>query len=194
MAHRRTRQAPVLYVCLEGVQGFRGRILAAESAYGPAGNWFARLNVHVSLVRSQHGEEGAKVIAKAYQLLSERCGATSPGMIVIDTMARATAGDDENDVSDMMAFLEYRAAALARSTGAAVAVAGPKLGDIRGSSAIEGAADTVVRAERDREARTRQLYEKVKEGPEAPLLAIHFSGDRSTRRRQPPRADNLLHR
>lgn len=171
---RRTKQAPVLYVCLEGVEGFRKRMLAAAQVHGDPGKWFARLKLHVSLVKSEAGVQGAEKIIEAALLQAKETG-QPPGIIQIDTLARATAGDDENAVSDMMAFVEKRAGEIARRTGGAVVVVHHenKQGGLRGSSSLRGAFDAMLRVERfsqDADAGRRVVAEKVKDDDEGPLF------------------------
>jgi hypothetical protein len=73
-----------------------------------------------------------------------------PVLIVIDTLARCFVGGDENSAKDMGKFIDG-VETLRRETGSAVLVIhheGKVQGrGLRGSSALEGAADTVIRAE-----------------------------------------------
>src|SRR5262249_41047001 len=50
---RKVKRAPVLYIALEGVDGFRERMVAATEVYGDPGPWFARLVVPVLLSKGE---------------------------------------------------------------------------------------------------------------------------------------------
>ena len=146
---RKVNKAPVLYVALEGVDGFRKRILAAGKVHGDPGAWFARLNLHVSLVKAESGKQGmAKIVAACRQLAADTGQAV--GAVVIDTFARATAGDDENSTDAVMHFVDNRAGAIARATGAAIITVAHtnRSGDLRGSLHLRNAMDVVLKAER----------------------------------------------
>lgn len=164
---RRINQAPVLYVSLEGVQGFRRRMSAARGAIGNPGKWFSRLKPDVALDASEEGHKGMGAVVRAYQHLMRETGSPRGGVIVIDTLARAIAGDDENETKTMTAFVK-RCGMLAKATGAAVLLVHHtnKQGVIRGSGALFAAADCVIRVERnkvDKDLR-RATGEKVKDG------------------------------
>lgn len=166
----RTRKGPMLYVSLEGVDGFRKRMLAAKAKFGDPGDYLARLKLHISLVRTEEGLKGAATIIAACQKFAAEVGEPVAG-IVIDTLARATAGDNENDVADMMHFVEQRAGPIARITGAAVLIVHHtnKTGSIRGSSSLKAACEAVLRIDRDDMGR-RCTAEKVKDGEERKLF------------------------
>lgn len=166
----RVKQASVLYVCLEGVDGFRKRIIAYGKAIGDSGKQFARLAIRVALVKADAGKQGVDKIVAAAKELSDQSG-SSTCLIVIDTLARAMAGDDENATSDMMHFVEQRAGAIAWSTGSAVLIIHHTnaAGSARGSGALWAGCDAVLRADRDGEKRTLSA-EKVKDGAERSLF------------------------
>jgi hypothetical protein len=173
-AGRKVKRAPVLYVALEGVDGFRERMVAATEAHGEPGDWFARLTVPVSLAKSEEGAAGgAKVIEAAKQLAAD-CG-QGVGLIIVDTYARATAGDNENDTADAMAYAEKRAAEITRQTGAAVMTVmhTNRAGDLRGSLHARNAADVIIRIERSGEGEAVErsaIGEKIKDGQEVALF------------------------
>ncbi len=93
-------------------------------------------------------------------------------LIVIDTMARAVAGDDENSASDAAAFLEKRVAEIQRQTGAAVMVvhhSGKEVSrGMRGSNAVFAAADLVMCVD----AHKSVTAEKVKDGHDGHLCSF----------------------
>ncbi len=130
---------PVLYVIAEGVTGLRQRVRAWED--------------HAGL------RTAAEFLPVAVQLLSpvdlaamiQVAQDLEPVLIVIDTQARVTVGADENSARDM-GELVAAADRLRQATGACVlfvhheARAGENM---RGSTALEGAAATIVRVTKD---------------------------------------------
>ena len=161
---RRVTRAPVLYVALEGKDGFRKRMKAMEQTLGDPGDWFALLTVHAPLDKGKTGEAGMKEIIAAAKELEAKCG-QPVGLIVIDTYARAIAGDDENSAAESMAYLEKRAGEIKRQTGATVLTLyhPNKQGDLRGSTATGAGLDVVLRIDRQRTTRTL-IAEKLKDG------------------------------
>ena len=159
------RQMPVLYVALEGVRGMRYRMMAAREYLGSAGRYFARLKVAVQLDRSEAGAAGQAVIVEQALLLGT-IARTPIGLIIIDTVARAMAGDDESSTQDMNAFTA-RMKAIATETGAFVlGVHHPGKDDtrgMRGAYALTANVDVVVKVEQVGEAR-RVITEKVRDG------------------------------
>ena len=142
------KQAPVLYGALEGVDGFQKRLRALIETFGDPGDMFAQLAIPVSLATGEAGEAGLKLLLAAAKQLEAAAG-MPPGLLVIDTMARALAGDDENAAKETMHFLEKRVGLIARKTGAAVMVVHHenKAGDIRGSSALKAGCDLVLHSD-----------------------------------------------
>ena len=172
--HGRTvNRHPVLYVALEGHTGFDMRMLAARNIHGDPGTWFARLNVPITLVRDDNGVAGMRTIMAAAAEMEKACG-QPVGLIVIDTLSRALAGAGENDQADMSYFVQERMAKLRMLLGATVLVVHHtnKSGSMRGSSVITGAANTILRCERDKQNTSVRavIAEKVKDGVEGPLF------------------------
>jgi len=179
---RKVKKAPVLYVALEGVAGFRDRLIIASDVHGDPGKFFARLNVHISLVKDGAGEQGVQTIIDAAQELAAAAG-QPVGLIVIDTLARAVPGSDENSVADMMAYIEKRLAVItAATTAATLTVHHPnKAGGFRGSTSMPGAFDVIFRIDKEKDAPVRSVVvEKNKDGIEGPLfdfeLVVHELG------------------
>lgn len=168
---RKTRRAPVLYVSLEGDEGFQKRVAALTISMGDPGQWFAQIKGFPLLTRGELGTEGERLIIEAAKMLEALAG-EPVGLIFIDTMARAMAGDDENDAKDMMHFVQHRCAAITAATGASICIVHHenKSGVIRGSGALFAACDFVIRAERDGDQR-RLIGEKVKDGRDGIALA-----------------------
>ena len=165
---RDVKRVPVLYVALEGVANFQKRVMAAQRKHGDPGPFWARCKPHVSLNKGEAGAEGLKQILAAAAAQKELTG-ESTGLIFIDTQVRATAGDEENSAADMMHYLEKRVGELARKTGAAVITLHhpSKQGDLRGSSAIRGGLDMVLKVEGG-----NLIADKVKDDAEGPLFSF----------------------
>jgi hypothetical protein len=184
---RKTKQAPVLYCTFEGKAGFEKRLWAAESTHGDPGKFFATLNVTVTLCKTENGKQGAATIVAAYGQLEAGVKAERRGLIIIDTWARSTAGDNENAIEDAMLFVEQRVGHIQRETGAAVLVLhhSNRSGDVRGNlSAVRGSPDVIIVARRDDDDRAlRSLYvDKCKDGEEGLLLeyklrVVHLGTD-----------------
>ncbi len=139
---RETKQVPVLYVSGEGKAGLGKRIQALEVFHArPCRIQFLTEAVQV------HQPGDVEALLTAIALLAQ-----VPGLVVIDTLARCFVGGDENSARDAGLFIagvdRIRAA-----TGAAVLVLHHfnKVGDARGSTAFEGAFDTVMETKREEE-------------------------------------------
>lgn len=163
---REVKRAPVLYVALEGVRGFKNRVLAARKVHGSTGQHFARIAVPVSLNTTDAGKKGVEKIVAASRELAERAGQPT-GLVVIDTQARATAGDEENSAKDMGVYIEDRLGELTRRTGAAMlTIHHPnKNGTSRGSSNQDPAYDLILIIKDG-----RLIADKVKDGEEGPVF------------------------
>jgi hypothetical protein len=173
--HRIRQRAPVLYVALEGERGFRHRMLALRKRLGSAGRYFARHVLPAPLDKSQRGAEGQASIIESAKELAAAAG-ESVGLIVIDTLSRAIAGDDENSAQAISAFIG-RAAEIGRATGAAVIVVHHPGKDeargMRGSNAFLGAADMIMKITQDGEVREVET-EKVKDGQKGRVLTYRL--------------------
>jgi hypothetical protein len=103
----------------------------------------------------------------------ERRAQTPVRLIVIDTLARAMAGANENDAAAVSEVMNS-AAAIQAETGAAVLLIHHPGKDaakgMRGSSALLAAADTVICVDREKAAAERGVtVEKCKDGEEGEL-------------------------
>lgn len=173
-------RAAVLYVSLEGRHGFETRTLAIRNHRGDTAGHFAELVPSIALIKDKAGALGVATIVEAATQLSARVGC-AVGLIIVDTLARATAGDDENDTAAMAFFVEQRMAEISRQTGAAVLVVHHpnKSGTMRGSSVLKGAADCVLLAEKstgqDGNVQRSITAEKVKDGREGKLFSYRLN-------------------
>ena len=131
-------QAPSLYVSGEGKAGLYGRIQAWEQA-------------NKTMAQGTHWlPEAVPVTSSEWDLLVDAAVTLGAKFIVLDTQAWMTPGLDENSVSDMGRYVRGLTS-LMEATGACVLTVhhSSKGGEsLRGSSAVHGAADTVVNMER----------------------------------------------
>lgn len=182
---RKVTAAPVLYVALEGVEGFVKRFAAIADTKGDTGAMLARCTVQrVALgvaeakddpenKTNMAGAEGVAVICAAIAALAIEAG-KPVGLVIIDTLARSLAGADENSATIMQAFCDLRAGEISKRTGCAVLIVhhSNKTGTMRGSSALIGAADFILKCTRDEKDRDRRTLsaEKVKDDSDGPLF------------------------
>lgn len=134
-----TRPGPVLYVIAEGVSGLRQRVRAWED-HAQQKTTVDFLPIAVQILTP--GDLYALIML---------AGELHPVLIVIDTQARVTIGADENSARDMGQFVAA-VDKLRAATSACVllvhheARAGENM---RGSTALEGAAATLIRVTKD---------------------------------------------
>ncbi len=152
----KVEQGKVLYLIAEGASGFPARVdaWAQENQTDPAGMRF--LPVPVQMMDSND-------IAAFKLLLADH----NPVLIVLDTQARVTVGAEENSSKDMGRFVDTLGE-LRKTTGACILIVHhmPRNGDnLRGSTALEGAADTILKTDKDGELVTLSMS-KQKDAPE----------------------------
>lgn len=138
---RTTKLGGVLYIVLEGVKGFERRIEAMKcNGRLPPGTPFATMTQPLNVFDPSQVDELAEVIK---QLEQEQNFEFT--LIIIDTLARAMAGTDENSTMDMMAAVEG-IQELGRTTGCHTMIVHHSGKDTskgsRGSSSLKGAVDT----------------------------------------------------
>jgi hypothetical protein len=138
---KRVRQKPVLYIGLEGVDGVLNRIRALEIEHG------VDSPIHVMTGAFNMREDNHTlndVIATV-----EKLGA---GLVIIDTLARAMTGGDENSAQDMGAIIDA-AGQIQRACNTHVMLVHHSGKDItkggRGSSALKPALDLEIEMRRD---------------------------------------------
>lgn len=149
------KQAPVLYVSGEGQGGLHSRVEAWQVAEGVASS-------QVYVVPS-----GARLIDREHVVaLRADVHATGAKLLVVDTLARSMAGGDENSSQDMglaIQALDW----LREKTGCAVLVLHHSgvIGERpRGSTALFGAVDSLIRVEGDGQ-RVQVACEAHKDAP-----------------------------
>jgi len=140
---RRVFPGPILYVAAEGVFGLRARALAWQQRFAPdsLGHLEKCIAFIGSAVQLSDDEECGRFTA----LLEKRD--PKPALIVFDTLSRCSAGADENSVRDMGAIV-LRLDEIRQKFGCAVLLlhhSGKDGKKERGSTAIRGAADVMLR-------------------------------------------------
>ncbi|MCZ7544882.1 MAG: AAA family ATPase [Anaerolineae bacterium] len=158
----------VVYVAAEGQSGYRQRV-AAWCKH----NQKAEGHLYLCL-----GSPNLMDAADLDQFVSEIV-AFSPAMVIVDTLAMAMIGGDENSARDM--GLTIRACkAISREAGCAVVLVyhTNKYGVVeRGSSALRGAADSMVRVTGDDDVIVIESAKSKDAAPFAPqyrkLLPVH---------------------
>lgn len=133
-------QGRVLYVIAEGAAGIRVRVRAWEESYGRKMTGVIFLPVTV-----QAGKPAD------WQALIEFAQELDVVLIILDTQARITVGMEENSAKDMGEFID-KLERLRIATRACVAIVHHKgrNGDhMRGSTAMDGAGDTVIEVLKD---------------------------------------------
>lgn len=159
---RRVKKAGVLYIGLEGKRGVRKRIQALKKRGKlKDGDPFACLNTEkeqLNLMKEEHVDKMVEAI-KAFQA---EVGMTT-GIAFVDTLARATAGGDENSARDL-GLAVVHASMIQERTGWGVCPIHHSGKDItkgmRGSNALLGGLDTVMQVARhdlDRSIRVIRL-------------------------------------
>ena len=134
-----TKQAPVLYVCLEGIPGLNQRVRAWEDYYQQdmGVTFLATRRLHIT-------SDAAEVAELARELHA--------GLVIIDTQNRAALGLDENNNVDMSHLVRSLEDVREDSGGACVAtIHHTAIGGIRprGSGVIDASATTTIRVARD---------------------------------------------
>lgn len=165
--YRIKRAGLVIYCIMEGVGGFPNRLAAWSERTGRiVPNQFAYVPVRLRFLAPEGAKPGlgrrkiiAEDILRLQRLVAEvEAQAGQPCvMLVIDTVARAMTGRDENDTQDMGEFVDAcgELQNLPSKPHVALVHHESKSGTMRGSSALVGAGDTMVHVERT-EAGERQ--------------------------------------
>lgn len=137
---REVSRGPVLYLVAEGSRGIRKRVRAWEQMTGQPMTGVLFLPMAVQLL---HGTDRAALVALVGEL--------QPALVVIDTQARVTVGAEENSNAEMGRVVAA-ADEIREASGACVVMVhhtGRQGGNMRGASAFDGAASSVIRVNRD---------------------------------------------
>ncbi len=137
---RKVNGGPVVYIAAEGGSGFKVRILALQETRGYTDDTPCQfLTEPVMFKNSDQVFAFVKEMPERIQ---------RPALIVIDTLARCFVGGDENTAKEMGEFI-FGTETIRRRTGATILLIHHSGKDIksgaRGSSALVGAADTIIK-------------------------------------------------
>ncbi len=165
----RVRQAGVLYVGLEGAVDVRHRLIALRDAHGLSSDApLGLITDALDLTDDRDGESLTKRVASAAETLSRPVG-----LIIIDTLARAAGGANENDASEMTALVNA-AEEIGRAAGALVLLVHHSPWDAkrpRGSTALYAACDVILEVSSGGDDRSLQVR-KNKAGREGEAWAF----------------------
>ena len=141
----RGRSGQVLYICSEGVRGFKNRI-SAVAIWGPELFADAKRKAGFSLFSGAVDFSSAKTVAEIIAQLQVR--KLAPDLVVIGTLARNFGQGDENSVRDMVSFIS-NVERLAEAFGAHVIIVHhtgkDRTKNARGSSALNAAVSTEIK-------------------------------------------------
>jgi RecA-family ATPase len=147
---REVRQGPVAYVAAEGVGGLGARVQAWHDYHGRASNYVDDVTFIVVAINLMD--------SKAVRQLCDYLKALGVILTVIDTLARCTAGAEENSARDMGQVVEA-IDQIRDATGGHVLIVHHSGKDttrgMRGSSALLGAVDTTIELSGDRSSHSR---------------------------------------
>jgi hypothetical protein len=163
-AGRAVKQMGVLYVAGEGARGLGKRIRAWQQHFGMQGVE-APFRVLSDGVNLTDPKDLADLIAATVEAAAAEGQAI--GLVIIDTVARAMVGADENSAQDMGRFNEACAELIRQVDGAPNVFAVHHSGKdeergSRGSSSFPGAVDTMLKVKRE-EGRITLRVEKQKD-------------------------------
>lgn len=172
---RETAKAPVLYVGLEGKANLNKRIVAARNRHGDPGAHLATMTRPVVFGRLPGADSSTADIIRAIRQQTKAASAPV-GLVIIDTLARAMAGDNENEAAAMSA-VATQAQRITAATGATVLFIhhpgkNPEKG-ARGSYALFGAVDAEIVLERNAGSTLSELrVKKLRDGAEGRVGAF----------------------
>ncbi|MEU9581071.1 helicase RepA family protein [Streptomyces chilikensis] len=140
--YREVTPGRVLYLVAEGVSGIKRRVRAWEAAFNQSMDNVTFLPVAVQLL---HGTDLAALL-----LLVEEM---RPALVVVDTQARVTVGADENSNGEMGRVVAAADKIREACRGCVLMVhhSGKTGLDLRGASAFEGAATSIIKVTKDGE-------------------------------------------
>ena len=154
----RVTQSSILYVACEGGSGFRKRLRAYEQHFNRD---LAQAPFYVI-----DASPNMMDIATVNRVLEHATDIDNLGVIVVDTLARALHGGDENSSQDLGTLINH-CTHLYRETGASVLLVHhsgkAKAAAMRGHSSLQGAAYCVIEVKEEPTYRTLKV-EKLKDG------------------------------
>jgi len=172
LGHEVQGEGGVLYVAGEGHGGIGTRIAGLRKQYDLK-------DIPVGVIRSQVNLRGSESDFTDLLIAIAESEIEKPKLIIIDTLARAFGGGNENASEDMGAFIA-QCGRLQAATEAALLVVHHSGKDaslgLRGHSSFLGAVDTQIEITRHQEAQSGTLkLTKQKDGKDG--IEIHFSLD-----------------
>jgi hypothetical protein len=172
LGHEVQSEGGVLYVAGEGHGGIGTRIAGLRKQYDLK-------DIPVGVIRSQVNLRGSESDFTDLLIAIAESEIEKPKLIIIDTLARAFGGGNENASEDMGAFIA-QCGRLQAATEAALLVVHHSGKDaslgLRGHSSFLGAVDTQIEITRHQEAQSGTLkLTKQKDGKDG--VEIHFSLD-----------------
>jgi DNA polymerase I-like protein with 3'-5' exonuclease and polymerase domains len=165
--NRPVRQGPVIYLVAEGVTGAGQRVEAWEQMHGRPAEGLLFLPYPVQLAA------GGQLVEPFQQLVTE----VQPRLVVVDTQARTSVGVDENSAKDIGVLIGNLDGLRTASPQTSVLVIHhtPRGSDNpRGSTSIEGAADTILLCSKDESWVTLKVRKQkdAQEGPDERLRLV----------------------
>lgn len=143
-AERAVKSGPVVYIYAEGVSGIKQRVAAWKIKRGlpPTARTVSGVYFLPMAVQLLQASDLKALLEAIDDQLPE-----APRLVVIDTLARCMVGGEESSAKDMGLFVAA-ADRIRHTTGASVLIvhhSGWEGGHERGSTALRGAADTIMR-------------------------------------------------
>ncbi|MCP5431865.1 MAG: AAA family ATPase [Alphaproteobacteria bacterium] len=173
---RKVLTGGIIYVAAEASRTFRNRVIAARQAgLDPGAHRLSIVQAAPQLLNAEGWPDLPKLLES---IDHERAAMGSPlRLVVIDTLARSIVGD-ENSASDMGAYVQA-ADILRKRTGAHLTLVHhvPKAGGEwpRGSDALRGAADTLIRVEKGKDGEpNRATITAARDGEEGLEMAFRL--------------------
>lgn len=154
---RKVQQGEVAYVIAEGAQGLGIRVRSWQQVKGELRE---RSVLGISEPIQPHRE------GEIESLIEEiRMNGLKPRLIIIDTFARCFAGADENSAKDMGVWVNAISRLQREFDATIVFLHHPTKsnGDLRGSGALAGAADTIISVDKNRDGLIDARCEKQKD-------------------------------
>lgn len=174
---REVDKGATLYCALEGGYGIKNRVAAFKREYGLGDIPFAVMTQGLDLRSEKAAPEAVGRVIIAARTVGQRSG-LPVRIIVIDTLARALAGGDENSSTDMGAVLAH-CDEIRQETGANVLLIHHTGKDAsrgeRGWSGLRAALDTSISIERSEESGvTVATVEKQRDLPKGDRYAFRL--------------------
>jgi hypothetical protein len=164
--YREVSRGRVLYLVAEGVSGIRRRVRAWEHAANVSMADVIFLPVAVQLLNGIDLQALVTLVAEM-----------QPVMVVIDTQARVTVGAEENSNGEMSKVVD--AADRIRQASAACVLmvhhSGKNGLDMRGASAFEGAATSIIKVGKDGEQWVDVICDKQKDVEDFPPIRLQMT-------------------